>query len=173
MLSLVYGFIPLIYKYWREEDWCEERTRLYWISFMGIFMTRFINWILVYTQVIFNNQKLQAKKYILSMLDRNFARRYNVKQYMPLIIDLNPQNTMQMLNLVSVMESMDKMQIEKGEFFVTAIFVVYFIQYLWIGLEVIVRLKTIEEVGELYFIYSIYNMADILYYSVLMMKAGL
>lgn len=35
------------------------------------------------------------------------------------------------------------------------------------------RLKTIEEVGELYFIYSVYNMADILYFSVLMMKAGL
>lgn len=61
------------------------------------------------------------------MLDRNFARRYNVKQFMPLIIDLNPQNTMQILNLVSVMESMDKMQLEKGEFFVTAMFMVYLI----------------------------------------------
>lgn len=65
------------------------------------------------------------------------------------------------------------MQLEKGEFFVTAVFFIYFVQFLWIALEVIVRLKTIEEVGELYFIYSMYNMMDILYYSLQMMKAGI
>jgi hypothetical protein len=46
--NLIYAFIPIIYQYLRDEDeWCVERKRIYWITFMGVFMTRTINWILV------------------------------------------------------------------------------------------------------------------------------
>ena len=61
------------------------------------------------------------------MLDKNFARKNNIKQHMPLIIDLNPQNVMQMLNLVSVLEFMDRMHLQKGETFMVVIFSIYFI----------------------------------------------
>jgi hypothetical protein len=37
---------------------------------------------------------------------------------------------------------------------------------------VVVRLKTIEEVGELYFIYSMFNMGDVLFYILKMLAAG-
>lgn len=83
---------------------------------------------------------------------------------MPLLIDMNPQNLSQVLNLVLVMDNLDNQQLKRGEMYVFVLFTIYFIQFLWIGFQVVIRLQTIEEVGELYTYYSVYNMCDVLYY---------
>ena len=90
LICILYGFIPLIYKYVKEEEWSEEKTRTYIIMFFAVVVIRWFNWVLVYANVVFFRQKLFAKKYVLSMLDKNFARQNGILQHMPIIIDLNP-----------------------------------------------------------------------------------
>ena len=90
LICILYGFIPLIYKYVKEEEWSEEKTRTYKIMFFAVVVIRWLNWVLVYANVVFFRQKLLAKKYVLSMLDKNFARQSGILQHMPIIIDLNP-----------------------------------------------------------------------------------
>lgn len=74
------------------------------------------------------------------MLDKKFARKYNTNHHMPFVTALNPQNVAQILNLVQVMDFMDKAHLERAEIFTVIIFIIYFIQFLWVGFQVIIRL---------------------------------
>jgi hypothetical protein len=89
--NLIYASIPLIYQYIREEEeWCIERKRIYWTLFFGVFVTRLFNWLLVRAQGIYIEQKLIAKKMILSMIDPQYSRRNNMEQTLPVIIEMKP-----------------------------------------------------------------------------------
>ena len=55
-------FIPLMLKWYNDEEWSDEKTRIYAIMFFGAFNLRFLNWTLIYYQSIFMKQKLYSKK---------------------------------------------------------------------------------------------------------------
>lgn len=44
---------------------------------------------------------------------------------MPIIIEYNPLNIAQVLNMFNTIDAIDKRHMEKGELFVTAMFVIY------------------------------------------------
>ena len=59
------------------------------------------------------------------------------------------------------MQQMDEIQLIKGKFFFIGVFLVYSIQFGYISIQVILRLKLILSLGDLFVIYALFNFFEI------------
>lgn len=59
------------------------------------------------------------------------------------------------------MQQMDEIQLIKGKFFFIGVFLVYSIQFGYISIQVVLRLKLILSLGDLFVIYALFNFFEI------------
>ena len=59
---------------------------------------------------------------------------------MPLIIESSPQNLMQFMNLIQMMQQMDEIQMLKGEYYIGAMLLLYSLFFGWISFQVAIRM---------------------------------
>ena len=105
MIALTYTLIPIIYKLISKENFfIKENMIIFACFFFSIFSLSMLNWAMLKLLEIFFDMKLMFKKNIISMLDPKFAIQHNMPQILPFIVESSPQNLMQFMNLVQMMQ---------------------------------------------------------------------
>ena len=79
---------------------------------------------------------------------------------------------MQFMNLLQMMQQMDDIQLLKGEYFLTAMLVVYSIPYALVFFQVTIRFQKLQDLGEIFVIYTFWNIFEFIYSIVIMMQKG-
>ena len=67
---------------------------------------------------------------------------------------------------------MDEIQMVKGKSFFMGIFLVYSIQFGYIALQVIIRLKPLMDLGDLFVVYSFLNLAESFTFFIILLSIG-
>lgn len=92
------------------------------------------------------------------MMDKTYFSSFNIDKIFPQLDIFNPKNSLQIYNLILILQKTDEVYIRKASIYFVLIFLVSFMSFLQVCFEVIIKGNSIFNLEAEFVAYAIYDL---------------